>query len=79
MIIKPEGWQCTFKECPAGFFVFGGSLCLKSEYFSTGGGQDYNDAYCESGEYFYGGVDNNEDRDKLMVQPVIVGWEEFEE
>jgi hypothetical protein len=58
----PDGWPCTYEECRPGFFVFGESLFLKSEY----GGQ----GYCGSGEMFC--------RTDAEVQPVTEVWEEFE-
>jgi len=75
MVVNPDGWPCTFNECPPGFFVFEDNLYLKSEYRS----EDKSDAYCESGEYFWGGTGGDvKKRGALKVQPVIVEWEEFD-
>lgn len=67
--IKPV----TLNDCPPGLFVFGGTLCFKSEYATTLENPPYYqcDAYCvESGEYFWGGAKGTEARGKLMVQPL---------
>lgn len=68
----PDGWPCSFAECPPGFFMFNKNIFLKSEY----GGDE---AYCESGEVFWGGTQTKEERAKLEVQPVRVHWEYYEE
>lgn len=71
LIIQPEGWPCRFEELRPGYFVMGEDLFLKTEY-----GED---AYCDTGESFAGGASSNEERAKLMVQPVEAVWMEFEE
>lgn len=63
LVMQPDGWPCLYAECRPGHFVYGDSLCLKSEY----GG----DGYCESGEAFA--------RTEAVVQPVLAVWQEFEE
>ena len=45
-----------------------GNLYLKSEYFTEG----RPDAYCDTGEYFAGGVQTPEERLALIVQPVTL-------
>ncbi|MDR5801148.1 hypothetical protein [Caballeronia sp. LZ001] len=57
---------CSLQDCPPGFFLFNGLLCLKSEY----GGANV-EAYVESGEYFWGGAKSKEERDALIVTPVF--------
>jgi len=66
-------------ECPPGLFLFNGALGFKSEYKTesmTPSGVWQSDAYCvESGEYFWGGVSDPEERERLPVialTPVIV-------
>lgn len=71
LIINPDGWPCKFGELRPGFFTFNDGLFLKSEYGT--------DAYCDSGEMFWGGVSNPTDRNDLRVQPVVAEWEEYEE
>ena len=68
LIVKPNGWECTLKECPPGFFVIGDELCLKSEYCTEGEDKKSRmDVFCSSGGYFWGGTD----KEILMVQPVV--------
>ena len=66
LIIEPDGWECKFKEYKSGYFVYNESLYLKSEY----GG----DAFCDSGEHFWGGTADKNIRDELIIQPVIIRW-----
>jgi hypothetical protein len=71
LIIEPKGWPCAVSELASGFFVYNGALCLKTAY-----GED---AYCESGEAFWGGVNSKEQREKLLIQPVKPKWVEENE
>ena len=71
LVVVPDGWPTTFEMCPPGFFVFGGDLFLKSEYITNG----KQDAYCESGEYFWGGVEDVDERRALIVQPCKTEWQ----
>ena len=66
LIVDPDGWPCSFGECRPGLFVFEDDLFLKSEY----GGE----AYCDSGEMFWGGTSDKSSRDALMVQPAVCFW-----
>lgn len=70
LIIEPNGFPCKFEEYKSGFFLCGEELCLKSEY-----GQD---AYCSSGEYFWGGTADIYSREQLVIQPVVAKWMEEE-
>ena len=55
-------------EAPIGLFMFGETLCLKTEYMSPGCGVE---AYIvESGEMFWGGAKSKEERHNLDVTPV---------
>lgn len=69
----------TLAECPPGLFLWNGTLGFKSEYGAmepadlgktwTVGNRV--DAYCaDSGEYFWGGTSNHDDRAKVMVTPI---------
>ena len=70
LTITPEGWwPCALYKCPPGFFIYNDRLCFKTEYGSD-------EAYCDSGEVFWGGAVDKENRKKLIVQPVIAVWEE---
>jgi hypothetical protein len=64
MIINFQGpnKKCRLQVCPPGFFIYNDDIHFKNEY---------GDAYCgDTGEVFWGGTDNKEDRDKLMVEPI---------
>lgn len=91
MIVEPDGWPCTLEECPPGHFVIDGQLCFKTEYPAheldpatkgLPGGKlrwiigNRIEAYNSAGEFFCGGVEAEEERAALMVQPVAVRWEE---
>ena len=76
LILEPNGWQCTFSECPAGLFVFNDSVCFKSEYCTDKGELE---AYNEAGEFFWGGTESYKIREELIVQPVIAEWEDVDE
>lgn len=71
LVLKPEGWPIQLGDCRPGLFTFNGEVCLKSEYYTDGN----MDAYCDSGESFWGGVTDESGRRGLMVQPVIAVWE----
>lgn len=61
------------RECPPGLFIFGGTLCFRSEYSTTleNPRRHQPDAYVvESGEYFWGGAKTSEERSALSVFPV---------
>lgn len=70
----------TLDECPPGLFFWNGTLGFKSEYgamepvgsnFKTWKVGSRADAYCaDSGEYFWGGTSNYEDRAKVLVMPI---------
>jgi len=64
--IVPEGWPCSYEDCPPGLFMVDGTLCCKTEY------SDQSPFVCESGEIFWGGTDTTDDRNALEVQPVRV-------
>lgn len=84
MTLKPDGWTCTLAECPPGFFVFQDDLYLKTEYSATlNSVEGEPEAYCSSGEVFWGGakgvngVETCKIRRQLVVQPVLVHWQEL--
>lgn len=62
--VTPAGFETTFEECPPGFFLFNEMVGLKSEY-----GED---AYCDSGESFWGGTSVPTERAKLKVTPLKI-------
>lgn len=72
----------TLAACPPGLFLWNGTLGFKSEYGAmepvgiSPHHQQWKvgnrvDAYCaDSGEYFWGGTSNHDDRAKLLVYPI---------
>jgi hypothetical protein len=78
LIIEPNGWPCTFGECPPGYFLDETTLCLKTEY-SSNEQPEKHDAYNCGGEYYWGGTNNSTDRNKITVQPCRARWVEIEE
>jgi len=69
--LKPDGFPQIYTECPPGLFLFKDNVCFKSEYFTTQGDAE---SYCDSGEYFWGGVSTIEERNNLIVQPLKYEW-----
>lgn len=72
--LVPDGWPCTLGECPPGPFIYNGNLGFKTEYTNNGDIE----VFCETGEYFWAGTNVAEERNKIIVQPVIAKWEEVE-
>lgn len=79
-----EAPTVTLADCPTGLFWFNGTLGFKSEYATL---KEENgvavgvqcDAYVvSSGEYFWGGVSDWRQRDKLMVTPIDFDETPFE-
>jgi hypothetical protein len=66
--LKPSGFPCTLSECEPGFFLFNDELCFKSKYTNDDGTPD---AYCESGESFWGGVSTVKELRNIIVQPLF--------
>ena len=77
MIIVPYSWLCTLAECPAGFFVIDDELCFKTQYPTTlNQVKGQIDAYCFNGSVFWGGTSDIKIRANIIVQPVVVQWED---
>lgn len=57
-----------FCAAPAGLFVFEGTLCVKTEYYTDGRADAY---ILSSGEYFRGGTTTPREVNKLKVTPLI--------
>ncbi len=77
LTIEPDGWTCTLKDCPPGFFLSGEQLCFKSEYYTN----DKCDAYNSAGEYFCGPPDvqrGDAKRNDIIVQPVTFIWSDID-
>lgn len=73
LVMVPDGWPCTLRECRPGHFVWDDCLCFKDEYAEAG------NSYNEAGEVFWGGVKTASERDALVVQPVAPVWQEYED
>lgn len=77
MKIEPDGWSCPLEELRPGLFTFpiagtikGMGVFIKTEYHTDSGNMEV--FCCDSGEAFWGGVSNEQDRRKLVVQPVKI-------
>lgn len=71
--LKPEGFPCKLKECPPGLFLCGENVGLKSEYNNLQGDPE---AYCDSGEYFWGDANKGGTAKDTLVQPLVANWVE---
>ena len=61
--ILPYGFKCKLGECPSGLFLFGNTLCFAN---------DYNEYFIvENGDALWGGTTSKEERDQLIVQPMV--------
>lgn len=69
--LKPDGFPCKLSECPPGLFLCGETVGLKPEYATKEGKSE---AYCESGEYFWGDANNGGTANGTMVQPLSSYW-----
>jgi len=68
--VRPSAFPCSLAACPPGLFLCGTTLGFKSEYRTSVGGME---AYIiESGEFFWGGSDNEAERARLVVTPCEV-------
>lgn len=67
----PDGWACKLEECPPGLFVYEGFLGLKTQYHPNG----KMEVYCNNGDAFWGQTTTEEEKRKLIVQPVRSVWE----
>lgn len=65
----PDGFPVPLCECPEGPFLYGDMVGFKSEYGSNNGKID---AFCESGEYFWGGTKVPLEQRRLMLQPLRI-------
>lgn len=67
--LEPDGFPCRFEDCPPGFFLDGDEVCLKTEYSGPG------NAYCSSGETYWGGTSDKAERDAKIIQPLKEKWD----
>ena len=71
--LKPDGFPCKLSECPPGLFLCGENVGLKTEYLSEKGDPE---AYCDSGECFWGDANKGGSAKDTIVQPLIAEWVE---
>jgi hypothetical protein len=90
LVLEPDGWPRTLRECPPGLFVHDDEVGFKTEYGAMEAVGPTNvpgpevrwtvgnhaDAYCDTGEFFCAG--DKEKRDQIVVQPVVARWAEEE-
>lgn len=69
--LVPDGFPCKLKECPPGLFLCGADVGLKTEY-----GAD--EAYCDSGESFWGDKNKGGETGDTIVTPLVAEWIDLE-
>ena len=75
--VVPDGWMTKLVDCPAGLFVHGNRLCLKTEYDEPDKVFPHMEAYyCDTGERFWTGPEHPDD--SLLVLPAGWVWKEEE-
>ncbi len=72
LVLKPNNFPCTLRECPPGPFLFNDVPCFKSEYRHNNGRID---AYNQAGEFFC--ANGEADVNAVIVQPLEWFWEEM--
>ena len=74
MLIKKQKRKVKLGKCPIGLFLFEDYLCLKTEYWNNGKPECY---IISSGEYFVGDVLEEDKFLDLMVVPLNIEIEYF--
>jgi len=88
LVLEPYGWPCSLGDCPPGPFLYENTVCFKTEYGAMElvgpanvAGTEIRwtcglrtDAYNSAGEHFC--VGHPDERDKILVQPLVAQWEE---
>lgn len=74
MLIKKQKRKVKLGKCPIGLFLFEDCLCLKTEYWNNGKPECY---IISSGEYFVGSVLEEDKFLDLMVVPLNIEIEYF--
>jgi hypothetical protein len=73
-LIVDGGPTVSLASCPIGLFLFGGELCLKTEYGNNDG--RINAYIVDSGEFFWGGAPQMiKNQREQQVTPVRVSRE----
>ena len=80
LTLVPHGWPCKLVDCPPGLFSCENGAIIgigfKSEYYQNEVVKM--GVYCvDSGECFWGGAANAQERGNLIVQPVVLEWREL--
>ena len=75
MLIKKQKRTIKLGKCPIGLFLFDGYLCLKTEYYRNGKPECY---IVSSGEFFVGGVLEQEGFLNLIVTPLNIEMNYFD-
>lgn len=70
---RHNGGMVPLSFCPVGLFLHDGTLAVMTEYSTTTeSGYRNRDAYIlTSGEYFWGGTNDSDQRANLLVQPLL--------
>lgn len=75
MLITKKKRKVRLGNCPIGLFLFQDEVCLKTEYWSNGKPECF---IVSSGEFFCGGVTNNDEYFDLFVIPLIIDFKFFD-
>ena len=75
MLITKKKRKVRLGRCPIGLFMFQDEVCLKTEYWSNGKPECF---IVSSGEFFCGGVTNNDEYFDLFVIPLIIDFKFFD-
>ena len=75
MLITKKKRKVRLGNCPIGLFVFQDEICLKTEYWSNGKPECF---IVSSGEFFCGGVTDNDEYFYLFVIPLNIDFNFFD-
>jgi hypothetical protein len=75
MLITKKKRKVRLGNCPIGLFLFGDTICLKTEYWSNGKPECF---IVSSGEFFCGGVTDNDEYFDLFVIPLNIDFKFFD-
>jgi len=75
MLITKKKRKVRLGNCPIGLFMFQDEVCLKTEYWSNGKPECF---IVSSGEFFCGGVTDNDEYFDLFVIPLIIDFKFFD-
>lgn len=75
MLITKKKRKVRLGNCPIGLFMFQNEVCIKTEYWSNGKPECF---IVSSGEFFCGGVTDNDEYFDLFVIPLIIDLKYFD-